>query len=261
MKSLFVVILFLLFTNRNVNSSFNVANEKISSPAKITYLTRSGWLAETANHLVLFDYVPYEGKNFDDFVKQEFDNAIKNKKQLFIFISHEHEDHFYSRLLDWSKKYSNLEIVLGWNYESFQAGIYKLSGRDEKMIDNLKVAVHPANDAGSGFLVTVDGLTIYHAGDHAQWLPNLKEDFIKEIKYIKEKVGKINIAFVPVENRREHVMEGAIAATKMLNPEYILPMHSNFEDYRIFADKVKSALPLINVLNPKEHKEVFNIYK
>ena len=38
------------------------------------------------------------------------------------------------------------------------------------------------------------------------------------------KVSKIDIAFVPVENRRRYVMDGAVAATKILNPEYVLSL-------------------------------------
>jgi L-ascorbate metabolism protein UlaG (beta-lactamase superfamily) len=56
-------------------------------------------------------------------------------------------------------------------------------------------------------------------------------------------------------------MEGAIAATKILNPEHVLPMHSKFEDYRIFAERVKSALPSVHIYFPKANKEVFTIYK
>jgi L-ascorbate metabolism protein UlaG (beta-lactamase superfamily) len=249
------ITLFLSVIGGNKNSTLSAERENTASTAKITYLVRSGWLAQTENHLLLFDYVPYGGVNLDDFVYTEFSAAEKSKKQLVIFISHEHEDHFYPKLLEWGKHFTNLKIVLGWNYESSQPGLYKLSGRDDKVIDNMKVAVHPANDAGSGLLVTVDGLTFYHAGDHAQWLPDLKEDFMKEIKYIKEKAVNIDIAFVPVENRRAHVMEGAIAATKILNPEYVFPMHSKFEDYKIFAGRINTSLPSMKVLYPKENKE------
>jgi L-ascorbate metabolism protein UlaG (beta-lactamase superfamily) len=255
------ITLLLSFLEGDEKNTPFVEEENTIASVRITYLTRSGWLAETESHLMLFDYVPYGGINFDDFVQDEFLNAVKNKKQLFIFISHEHEDHFYPKLLDWSKKYTNLKIVLGWDYDPSQPGIYKLSGRDEAMIDNLKVAVHPSTDAGSGLLVTVEGITIYHSGDHAQWSPNLKTDFIKETKYIKEKATKINLAFVPVENRREHVMDGAIEATKILSPQYVFPMHSNFEDYKIFASRIKTSLPSMKILYPKEHKEVFNINK
>ncbi len=249
-----LISLALFLTNLNENGN-------ASSPVKLTYLTRSGWLAETENHLLLFDYVPYEGKNFDDFVQAEFDKAAKNKKSLFIFISHEHDDHFYPKLLDWSKKYKDLKIVLGWNYEPSRPDIYKLSGRDESTVNDVRVAVHPSTDAGSAFLVAVDGITIYHAGDHAQWSPALKEDFTNETKYIKEKASKIDIAFIPVENRRSHVMDGAVAATKVLNPEHVLPMHSKFEDYKIYAERVKSALPSVSIHYPKANKEIITIYK
>ena len=255
------VILFISYVNGKIYPIFFPANKNISSDFKLTYLIRSGWMAETANHVLLFDYVPYEGKNFDEFIQLEFNKAVRNKKNLFIFISHEHDDHFYPKLLEWSKKYENLEIILGWKYESFKPGIHQLNGREENTIKQIKVASHPATDAGSAFLVTVDGITIYHAGDHAQWSPGLKEEFIKEMEYIKMKVSKIDIAFVPVENRRRYVMGGAVAATKILNPEHVLPMHSKFEDYTIFTEKVHTALPSVRIHSPKTNKEVFTIIK
>lgn len=261
MKSLLAVALSIFFINGKTSSPLYLANENISSQVKITYLTRSGWLVETESHLLLFDYVPYEGKNYDDFLQLEFDKAVKNNKKLFIFISHEHEDHFYTKLLNWDKKYSGLKIILGWNYESSQTDLYKISGREEKMIDDVKVITHPANDAGSGFLVLVDGKTIYHAGDHALWLPSIKEDYLKEINYIKEKATKIDFAFVPVENKRKHVMEGAIETTKILKSAHVFPMHSKFEAYKIFAASLKQTLSSASVHYPKKNKDVFNISK
>jgi len=243
----------------NERDDQSIKRKSASSLAKATYLIRSGWLVQTENHLMLFDYVPYGGINLDDFVRNEFSIAEKNKKQLVIFISHEHDDHFYPKLLEWSKQFPNLKIVLGWDYESSQPGVYKLSGRDEKMIDKIKVAVHPSTDAGSGFLISVDNIVIYHAGDHAQWAPSLKSDFIKETNYIKEKATKIDLAFVPVEIRREIVMEGAVTATKILNPDYVFPMHSKFEDYRIYSDKIKSFVPAARTFYPKQSKDVFTI--
>lgn len=259
--SLLALMFFLSSVDGKAYSSFNQVNETTFFNVKITYLTRSGWLAETENHLLLFDYVPYDGKNYDAFVQLEFDKAVKNRKNLFIFISHEHDDHFYLNLLNWSKKYADLEIVLGWKYQSSQLGTHQLRGREDKMIRQINVAVHPSTDAGSAFLVTVDGITIYHAGDHAQWSTSLKEDFTKETAYIKGKASKIDIAFIPVESRRSHVMDGAVAATKILNPEYVLPMHSKFEDYKTYADRVKSALPSVRIYCPKANKEIFSIYK
>jgi hypothetical protein len=55
--------------------------------------------------------------------------------------------------------------------------------------------------------------------------------------------------------------DSIVTATKILNPEYVLPMHSKFEDYEIFADRVQSALPSVRIHFPKTNKEVFDINK
>ena len=89
------VILFLSYVKGKVYPILIPAKNNISSDVKLTYLMRSGWLAETANHLLLFDYVPYDGKNFDEFIQLEFNKAVRNKKNLFIFFR---EQNFCSKL-------------------------------------------------------------------------------------------------------------------------------------------------------------------
>jgi L-ascorbate metabolism protein UlaG (beta-lactamase superfamily) len=51
--------------------------------------------------------------------------------------------------------------------------------------DGLVVRATGSTDQGVGFLVTVDGLTLYHAGDHARWAESDDQAFMAEIQWLK----------------------------------------------------------------------------
>lgn len=76
---------------------------------------------------------------------------------------------------------------------------------------NLDKKFHPRAQKGLGFVVELDGVRIYHAGD---------TDFIPEMKDLK-----VDIALLPVSGT--YVMDAAeaIQAAKALQPRIAIPMH------------------------------------
>ena len=62
---------------------------------KVTYLNHSGFLVETETKVLLFDYYT-EGAR-----KVYFDPKDYPEKDIFVFVSHAHEDHYDRRILDW----------------------------------------------------------------------------------------------------------------------------------------------------------------
>ncbi len=73
------------------------------------------------------------------------------------------------------------------------------------------VQYHPKKD-GIGFIVTIDGKRIYHAGD---------TDFIPEMKDI----NSIDIAMVPISGTYVMTAEEAAEAVDAINPRIAIPMH------------------------------------
>jgi L-ascorbate metabolism protein UlaG (beta-lactamase superfamily) len=72
-------------------------------------------------------------------------------------------------------------------------------------------AFHPKGEKRLGFLIKMDGTTVYHAGD---------TDFIPEMKSIK-----CDIALLPVSGTYVMTPEEAAEAVAVLKPKVAVPMH------------------------------------
>lgn len=76
---------------------------------------------------------------------------------------------------------------------------------------NVNKKFHPKNAGHVGFIFTVDGQRIYHAGD---------TDFIPEMKSFK-----VDIALLPVSGTYVMTADEAANAAKAINPKVAIPMH------------------------------------
>lgn len=76
---------------------------------------------------------------------------------------------------------------------------------------NTNKQFHPAANRWLGFIVTVDGVRIYHAGD---------ADFIPEMRQIKA-----DIALLPVSGTYVMTAEEAVQAALAIMPQVAIPMH------------------------------------
>lgn len=74
------------------------------------------------------------------------------------------------------------------------------------------VPFHPQSDDKVGFIVEIDGVRIYHAGD---------TDNIPEMKDIKN----IDIALLPVSGTYVMTAKEAVEAVRAINPKLAIPMH------------------------------------
>jgi len=77
---------------------------------------------------------------------------------------------------------------------------------------------HPKDEAWVGYLVKINDVLIYHAGD---------TDFIPEMQKLTghKKQGKKFIALLPVGGRFTMSAEEAVEAAKMIKPDLAIPMH------------------------------------
>lgn len=75
------------------------------------------------------------------------------------------------------------------------------------------VPFHPEQDHKVGFIITMEGVRIYHAGD-TDMIPGLQT-------YVKN----IDIAFVPVSGTYVMTAEEAAKAVNLIKPKIAMPMH------------------------------------
>lgn len=95
-----------------------------------------------------------------------------------------------------------------------------------------------------GFLVTMDGVTLYHPGDTGLFL---------DMQLIGE-MNPIDVAVLPIGDNFTMGIDDAVKATELLNPKYVIPMHyKTFDvidvDPAEFVAKVRAKGFAANVLD------------
>jgi L-ascorbate metabolism protein UlaG (beta-lactamase superfamily) len=98
---------------------------------------------------------------------------------------------------------------------------------------NTNKQFHPKSDGKLGFIMTIDGVRVYHAGD---------TDFIPEMKKIKA-----DIALLPVSGTYVMTADEAAEAALAIHPKFAIPMHygaivGSESDAKQFADKLKGKI-------------------
>jgi L-ascorbate metabolism protein UlaG (beta-lactamase superfamily) len=91
---------------------------------------------------------------------------------------------------------------------------------------------HPKKNNWLGFVVEVDGITVYHAGD---------TDFISEMKDLE-----VEIAFIPVSGTYVMGSDQAVEAALAIGPKLAIPMH-----YGAIVGDVADALSFEKALEGK----------
>ncbi|WP_195251395.1 MBL fold metallo-hydrolase [Romboutsia sp. 1001713B170207_170306_H8] len=202
---------------------------------KITYIHHSCFSVELDKVTLLFDYFKGDLPKFD-----------KDKK-LYVFSSHQHHDHFNSIIFDLEKEYKNIKYILSNDINCRKSENTVFVGPNEDIeVDRLRIRTLESTDLGVAFIITLDGKTLYHAGDLNWWHwegentdaqnKDAGDRFKYEMKKLKDK--KVDVAFLPLDSRQgEQFYLGFNEFMNMTDTKYAFPMHF-WRTYSII-DKLK----------------------
>ncbi len=228
--------------------------------AILWHLGHCGWAIRTQNNLLVFDYFPPDRKPGHPSLANGFlDAAELADLNVSILVTHGHPDHFSPAIFALSGAIDNLVYIYGFKPEdcqtdrrgsrssSYTGPTYEYAEpHTDRMIGDLRVQTLKSNDAGVGFLVTVDGVTIYHAGDHAGWREDAKSGFTSEIDYLSTRSESVDLAFLNVTGCHAHgrcpLEDGTRYTLEKLAPKAWFPTHSGgYEQiYFEFAEMTKA---------------------
>jgi L-ascorbate metabolism protein UlaG (beta-lactamase superfamily) len=98
-----------------------------------------------------------------------------------------------------------------------------------------------------GFLINVDGKTVYHAGDTA---------LLTDMQLLK---GQVDVACLPIGDNFTMGPTDAVRAVEMIEPKAVIPMHYNTfdvieQDPNTFAGSVGSRSQVV-ILEPGQSYE------
>lgn len=171
---------------------------------KITYIAHSGFLVELEHTALLFDY--YQGELPE----------ISCEKNLFVFASHRHPDHFNPEIFRLAKGRKQVFFVLShdiWKSrvpeEQREQTVHLKPGTDWEAKD-LSVHTLRSTDEGVAFIVRTESRILYHAGDlndwrwegePEDWNRRMGENFRKFTEPLRGR--RFDAVFVPLDPRQE----------------------------------------------------------
>lgn len=211
---------------------------------KIKYLFHSGFLLETDNKFLIFDYFKDNcmKKNNVDCGQLKASDFPEDKDVIF-FVSHAHYDHYDKEIF---KLHKNSKFVISNDLKINKDESITICAPYESFeVDGINIKTFGSTDEGLSFLIELDGLNIFHAGDLNWWhwegetldeKANAREMFFKEMDILSK--YRIDIAFFPVDPRLETAYcYGGKYFIELIKPKVFIPMH--FQDSYSITQKFK----------------------
>ena len=231
---------------------------------KVTYIKHSGVLVETDSAYLLFDY--WEGKVPE----------IDSKKHLYVFASHVHHDHYSRDIFKLENACVNVDYILSDDIRTGSSDWKKaenvtfMDSDQETSVGDLRIKTLWSTDEGVAFLVKMDGLTVYHAGDLHWWYWPGDSDEENEGRRQREYKGeiakivgeKIDIAFVVLDPRQEYAGGyGMDVFLSSVGGRYVFPIHlwENYDYLKTYKAKNDSKYLGSRIMDISRQGECFEI--
>lgn len=212
---------------------------------QITWLGHAAFQIKAKGKTIYLDprYMKYLASKMGSF----FENPDKADV---ILITHHHADHCYPSSF---KKMltSNTRIIapelcvkkLGNDFKIIKPGEeIRIDDIQIRTVDAYNIKRHRTSGRlwhikgdGVGYLITIDGNTIYHAGG---------TEFIPEMRQL----GDVEVALLPIDGKFTMDINEAIDAVKTIKPMVVIPMHNLEVTPQEFKDKVKAISDIKVVL-------------
>lgn len=159
-----------------------------------------------------------------------------------ILISHEHFDHCSPDDVAKIQQSGTVIVTEKDSAKKLSGDMRVIKPGESIVLDDLKIEAvpsyntdkdfHPKKNAWLGFIVEIEGIRIYHAGD---------TDFIPEMNDFE-----VDIALVPVSGTYVMTADQAAKAALAINPKLAIPMH-----YGAIVGDVQDALNFEKALEGK----------
>ena len=225
-----MLVLGILSAEFALAGSFDTDTFKTKSKKKviITFIKHGSLMLTYNKHTIQVDPV------------SEYADYSKFPKTDIILITHEHGDHLDAKTIDILSKKETTVILNASSQKKLGKGTIMNNGDKKEIFGNIKVEAVPAYNTtpgremfhprhrDNGYILTIDGLRIYIAGD-TEDIPEMKE------------LKNIDIAFLPVNQPYTMTVAEAVHAAKMFLPKVLYPYHFGNTDVKKIKEELKGT--------------------
>ncbi|MDY6953232.1 MAG: MBL fold metallo-hydrolase [Thermodesulfobacteriota bacterium] len=163
-----------------------------------------------------------------------------------ILVSHEHYDHCSPGDVKKIQKDATIIVTEADSAQKLSGDVRTMKPGDKITLSGIPIEAvpayntnkefHPKEKGWLGFIVTADGVRIYHAGD---------TDYIPEMASFA-----VDIALLPVSGTYVMTAEEAVEATKKIEPKVAIPMHygaivGSTDDALSFAEALRGICEVV----------------
>jgi L-ascorbate metabolism protein UlaG (beta-lactamase superfamily) len=193
-------------------------------------------------------WLGHDGFRIDAEKKIYFDpyDISPGPKADLILVSHEHFDHCSPDDVSKIQGPETVIITDKTSAEKLTGNVRIIAPGESMSLEGIQIEAvpsynrdkdfHPKQKGWLGFIVEVDGVRIYHAGD---------TDFIPEMKDLK-----VDIALLPVSGTYVMTAEQAVEAALAIQPKLAIPMHygaivGDEKDALVFKESLKGKIDVL----------------
>lgn len=203
---------------------------------RVTYLAHSGFMVETDDVIMVFDYFRDPSHSVVKKLEERKDVPVV------FFVTHHHKDHYNPDIFNLAQNHERV-YVLSNDVEArdtnSRLAIQGMSAGDvvENLPGGITVKAYPSTDEGVSFLVTTKaGRKVFHAGDLNLWHWNEENTpkavaeataaFTKAVNRIAEENPSIDTVMFPVDVRQgKDFALGATRFMEAIKVKDFFPMH------------------------------------
>ncbi len=230
----FIILAGITTPDRTGEVRLDIQEAPAFGEASIWYLHHSGWAVQTAEHFLIFDYweedPPRGERNLDT---GYIDPRAIADLNVTVFTTHAHGDHYDPVILGWEETIHDLEYIWGWPNDDRRDDLSFATERRKVVRDGLEIwNIHHTGDGipESAFLIRVDGITIYHSGDHGNSANRpMRPDFRANIEYLNSLEMPVDLCFLPIWGY-------TIWQVEQLGASHLFPMHEGGRESRLALD-------------------------
>ena len=167
----------------------------------LTYIFHSGFVLETEESILIFDYWLDLNGVVPPFLKKD--------KHVYVFSSHFHEDHFNGAIFEWRKQRESITYILSKDIYKHRraskedADVWLAKGGTWSN-ETISVWALGSTDSGVSWIVETEGKRIFHAGDLNNWYAKFLPDAVPGQQMYSFEMEEV---FDPIAHEKQYLGE------------------------------------------------------